>query len=151
MIYPVDGGRPRDLLLRPPADDIYTPRESWMERCGLQRWFPDGLVAERISVIPGTDFELTNHYTVLSTQAPTQAPDNACVRSAVGVTASGNIIVLRHAAANPFRVTSIRSAERRFIDLVIRRCVLSHLLEAQLTCRQALLRCWPDERVMRNT
>ncbi|KAI0750149.1 hypothetical protein C8Q80DRAFT_1101302, partial [Daedaleopsis nitida] len=123
VLYPAAGGRPRSLLIRAPTHDAYVQEHMWMEACSLHRWFPLGIRAERVSVLPGTDFHLNNHYTILSTKDALQAPENVCIRGITDTVAYGNVLVVRHAASRPIHTTSVRSAERRFIDLVLRRYV----------------------------
>ena len=123
VIYPVGSYKARAVLLPVHVEPGAHPDESvWAEDVNVARWFPHGARYIRITTVPATNFPLVNDYTLVTSAIPLYAPANRSISQTLGVELKGNVVVLRHSAPRPMRITNIHPAERRLIDLVIYRC-----------------------------
>ncbi|KAI0698748.1 hypothetical protein C8Q76DRAFT_802826 [Earliella scabrosa] len=113
----------RGYLVRLPvgADDEERESARWPEDINLRHWFPFGTQFHRICTVPGSAFRLANDYTIVTSNVPEACPRNLALRVLWGLDVRGNVLILRHATRGAMRVTSVHSAERRFIDLLVSR------------------------------
>lgn len=123
LLYPVGGGRTR--LVRLPADSPFTEEPGshiWPEDLCTKRWHSRGSQRTRISTLPDDlTFALANHYSIITSRCSATASVNRSIYNTWGIVVRGHVIVIRHAVRNRMRVTNVLHAERRFIDVLVRR------------------------------
>ena len=99
----------------------------WPEDLHTRRWFPRGLQRTRISTLPtDVQFSLPNNYSIITSRCSPTASVNRAMHNLLGIRIRGHVLVIRHGARNIMQVTNVLRAEHRFIDVLIRRYVLSY-------------------------
>ncbi|KAI0349185.1 hypothetical protein OH77DRAFT_1491054, partial [Trametes cingulata] len=110
LLYPTDGSKPRSLLV-PIHDDVDLdglPR-CWLQDLNFEHWFPLGSRSERIREIPGLDFSLRNHYTLVRDAHHRRSMRNRSLQVLGVRNVRGNLLLIRHAARNCLEVTDCKN------------------------------------------
>ena len=139
------GGRSR--FVRLPADSPFSEEPGstiWPEDLHIRRWFPRGSERTRISSLPvDASFVLPNNYSIVTSRCSATTSINRKIYNNWGLVVRGHVMMIRHAANEPMRVTNVTHSERRLIDFVLRRLAglphtlvqLAHLLQLSSASR----------------
>lgn len=81
--------------------------------------FPDGWYSSRISVVPGTEYPLANHYRIFVSQDDVTSYLNQSVARVYDRPWYGNIVVAKYARRGLYKLAHVSVGERCVIDVIV--------------------------------
>lgn len=97
-----------------PSGVSFTP-----EDLSLGWAFPDGWFSSRISVVPGTEYPLVNHYRIFVSRDDINSYFNQSVARAYDRPWYGNIVVAKYARGDLPKLAHVAVGERCVIDVIV--------------------------------